>query len=137
MGDVERFDPDAAEYGEGLFGRVLAAAPRSGRADADLGRLLDRDARAMLELAVRRAGEGGSLSTGTDDLFWAACRDERGVSVLRMCGVDTAEILRRLPGTQSRPAPSAPALTRGSCRVLMAAAHIALQRVRRGPACRT
>ena len=127
MAEAERHDPDAEEYGDGLFGRVLAAAPRSGRADADLIRLLDRDAKTMLELATKRAEERGSQNTGTDDLMWAACHTECATAVLRMCGVDAAQILRRLPHTLSRLATTAPALTRGLCRVLMVADHLAHQ----------
>ncbi|MCW6006746.1 hypothetical protein K1W54_19475 [Micromonospora sp. CPCC 205371] len=123
------YDPDAEEIGDGLYGRLLAAGGRSGALDPRLVRLLDRQAKAMVDLAARRATAMGRLGIGTDDLMWAACHTERALVVLRHCGIDTAELLRGLPSAASTPVRVAGrrSLTRGLCRVVMVADYLAHQ----------
>ncbi|MEH1127181.1 hypothetical protein [Micromonospora sp. CPCC 206061] len=123
------YDPDAEHVGDGLYGRLLAAGSRSDLLDPRLTRLLDRPAKAMVDLAARRAGAMGRLRTGTDDLMWAACHTERAVAILRHCGLDTAEVLRDLASVGATPARVAGrrSLTRGLCRVVMVADYLAHQ----------
>lgn len=129
MTDPNGYDPDAEEVGDGVFGRLLAADGRGSAADSRLIRLLDRHARVMIDLAARRAAARGRLGAGTDDLLWAACHTERAVMVLRHCGIDTAEVLRGLPGAASTPVlmTGRRSLTPGLSRVVMVGDYLAHQ----------
>ncbi|MFJ3334475.1 ATP-dependent Clp protease ATP-binding subunit [Streptomyces sp. NPDC086766] len=106
-----------------FFGMTPAASPPQVQR-VPIGRLLTESAHELINLATRRAAEGGSSDLDTEHLLWACTQVEPSRGLLDRAGADPDHLGRALaealPGESGTPS-AQPGLTPAAKRVLLRA----------------
>ncbi|MFF8943499.1 ATP-dependent Clp protease ATP-binding subunit [Streptomyces sp. NPDC014864] len=106
-----------------FFGMTPAASPPQVQR-VPIGRLLTESAHELINLATRRAAEGGSSDLDTEHLLWACTQVEPARGLLDRAGADPDHLGRALavalPGESGTPS-AQPGLTPAAKRVLLRA----------------